>query len=482
MIQPLPRQCLRVTASCVALCGLTLIGQEAADPPLTKADLEAAAAVKPPDLPDESTAGESPAPTPPIAPPMPGEVVAPAAATPPSTGNRIPDEWVKPPESPLVPRVQGNTPEVTRSTSTSGQFIVHGPELQIRSAVARRCEEVAEDLRLALRDPKPWALPIVVHLRGPEESPDTGRAVSTQITEMDHGGFHLQVTVLARKDFRLRDLQDELIRVLLAERILRNQKTITSKRARLLPDWIFTGVTEASRYRQRNRPSTLFAILFQSGKIYSIEEIIEASPVEMDSLSRAIFDTSCCALILALLDQSDGPERFQKLLGSLASDSRPERELLNQWFPSFAASESSLNKWWALQLADLAQPTVAERLGPTESYDAIKAALVLEYQAPLDEAPPSARPDLTTPALPSPALKPASVTPKPAPSEPAATIAKTEPPPEEEDAPNTEEMSGDEAESSDERRNVFGKIFSFLRKDSSDDESASEADMEEVAA
>jgi hypothetical protein len=404
--------------------------------PLTEEQANAAAAIQAPALPGPLASENSETNRPPtIEPPMPGQVAAPTSSP---TGDRIPDEWVNGQESNIVPSIPSTQPKVTRSTSTSGQFIVHGPALKIRSAVARRCEDVAEDLRRALRDREPWALPVVVHLRGPEESPDTGSAVSTRITEMDHGGFHLQVTVLARKDLRLRDLQDEIMRVLLAERILRNQKAISSKRERLLPDWVFTGVTEAARYRERNRPSTLFAILFESGKIYSIEEIIEASPVEMDSLSKAIYETSCCALILALLDQQDGAKRFGKFLGSLASDSKPERELLNQWFPSFAASPSSLNKWWALQLAELAQPSVAEPMGPEESYAAIKSATMLEYQARLDEAPPSAQPDLTPPTADKPKPVAARTPAKPTPpvDAPATEVADAKPAVE---APESEE-------------------------------------------
>lgn len=472
-----PQRCFTAAVSFVSfLCSGVAPAQQA---PAPAADLEAAAAIQAPNLPGEAATSDTPAIPAPVSPPLPGEVTAPA----PAPGNRIPDAWVNQPASPVVPRVSSFKPEVSRSTSSSGQFIVHGPELQIRSAVARRCEDVAEELRQALRDRQPWALPVVIHLRGPEESPDTGPTVSTQITEMDHGGFHLQVTVLARKDLRLRDLQDELIRVLLAERILRSQKAINSGRERLLPDWVFTGVTEAARYRERNRPSALFAVLFESGKIYSIEEIIEASPVEMDSLSRAIYDTSCCALVLALLDQPEGPERFQKFLGSLASDPRPERELLNQWFPSFAATPSSLNKWWALQLAELSQPTVAEPLGPSESYTAIKQALVLNYQAKLDEAPPSARPDLTPPS-PKPASKPSPPPARETPASPAPPkVAKAESPPKEETSdPVPDSAPKEDAGAMEEDRNVFGKIFGFLKKDKTGEDAGADETMEEVAA
>ena len=508
MICDMPRHTQLVSSSFLLLAAAWLVSAvEAQEESVPSLSLEAIEAIQPPALPDEASAkmvdGQ-----PPVAPPAPGVVDAlPVPPSPPATsvGNRIPDSWVTPKPSPVVPSVSTSSSPMTKSTSTSGQFIVHGTALRIRNGVARRCEEVAESVRAVLKDKQPWVLPIVIHLRSAEESPATGPAVSTQITEMAHGGFHLQLTVLARPDLRMRDLESELFRVLLAERILRNQKAIVSKRERLLPDWVFTGVVEAATYRERTRPSALFSILFESGKIYGIEEIIEASPTQMDSLSRAIYDTSCCALVLALLDQGEGADRFAKFLSSLASDSRSERELLDQWFPSVAASPTSLNKWWALQMATLAQPTVAEPLSPAESYEAIKAALILSYEAPMNEAPPSAQPDLTPPpsrlapvSLPkvveAPAPKPvkkmepiSTPTPKPTTKTEAlnAAVAQKaestaeEPMADAEAEPESEVAEG-EAEGG--RSNVFGKLLGFLKKNSGEETTAGgndEAAMEE---
>ncbi len=493
MVCDMPRHARLVSCSFLLLAAASLVSDvRAQEEPAPSLSLEAIAAIQPPALPDEASAKMADG-QPPVAPPEPGVVNAlPVPPSPPGTsvGDRIPDSWVTPEPSPVVPSVSTSSGTMTKSTSTSGQFIVHGTALRIRNGVARRCEEVAESVRAVLKDKRPWVLPIVIHLRSAEESPATGPAVSTQITEMAHGGFHLQLTVLARPDLRMRDLESELFRVLLAERILRNQKAIVSKRERLLPDWVFTGVVEAARYRERTRPSALFSILFESGKIYGIEEIIEASPTQMDSLSRAIYDTSCCALVLALLDQGEGADRFAKFLGSLASDSRSERELLDQWFPSVAASPTSLNKWWALQMATLAQPTVAEPLSPTESYEAIKAALILSYEAPMNEAPPSAQPDLTPPpsrmapvtppkVVEAPAPKPVKKmepisTPKPTTKTEAlnAAVAKKaesaadEPMADGETEPESEMAEG-EAEGG--RPNVLGKLFGFLKKNSGEE-------------
>ncbi|WP_397383535.1 hypothetical protein [Prosthecobacter sp.] len=353
-------------------------------PPLTKEQKEAAAAIEapktavPPPLPGQLQSG------------VPAKPAAEPPATPPVSDNsaskmQVLEAVTQKPAVTEVPRV--GTPSdklpVTSSTSTSRQFIVHGKVFETRSAMSTRCEEVSQEVRKVLNDKEPWVLPIVVLLNtGEEAAKSKGPPISTTISELNFGGFHLQVTINEGPGLKAEDLRKELVRALLAERILRNHQKIETPKGRLLlPDWIMTGVLHALDFRASPTPSAMFATLFRSGKIYGIEEIIEASPVEMDNLSRTIYETSCCALVLALVDQPSGPQNLNKFLNSLASDPRSERELLSAAFPNFAASASSLNKWWSLQLAALANPGVGEPLTAAESLKAIEEAITIHYEA-----------------------------------------------------------------------------------------------------
>lgn len=326
----------------------------------------------PPPAPPGLDLADEKLPLPKMASPLPPAVGAVTAAPPPIPGRPGPSVVPSVPMSPVA--------KVTSSTSASGQFVVHGPDLATRSGFSSRCDEVAERLRRLLRDQQPWVLPIVVSLKTGREVDMSQPAVRTIIGKMTQGGFHLQLTVQARPDLRAEDFHSELVRILLAERILRNQSDITSKRSRVLPEWLLIGTTQALTFRERSRPSAVFAAVFKSGKIYGIEEILEAAPGDLDALSRTIYETSCCALVLALLDQPEGSARFQKLLGSLATDSREDRDLLVACFPGLAETGSSLNKWWSLQMASLATPGVFEHMGPTETLKALDQALVFRYE------------------------------------------------------------------------------------------------------
>lgn len=356
------------------------------------------------------------APAPRVAPPAPGQLeAAPAAPLPPPTA--LPPRPDLPGE---VPRVAPPRPRATSSTSTSGQFIVHGDDLALRSAFSSKCEDISEELRKLLRDNKPWSTPIVILLNSGESAMKASQPVVTSVSQIDHGGFHLQVTIHLRPDLRQSEARREIVRALLAERILRDQKEIKAKRPLLLPDWLFTGILEALDYRSRTRPSTLFAAIFKSGRIYGIEEIIQASPVAMDALSRTIYQTSCCALVLALLDQPDGGLRMAKFLSALASDPRSERELLDQQFPAIAGSPSSLNKWWSLQLATLASPTLSEPMSIDSTLEQLDHALTFRYRAKPAEIP---RPRPVVARTESP--KPAATAPQPK-AEPPAVVETTQ--------------------------------------------------------
>ena len=382
------------------LCAtLTATGQTPAPPvpQLTQAQKEAAAAVEapktfvPPPLPGQlqsnapaKPAEQAPAPASPPPAPIPAPAVPQPSTSSASKMQALEAVTQKPTlvEAPRVAAPSDKIP-VTSSTSSSRQFVVHGKVFETRSGMSSRCDEIAQELRKALNDKEPWVLPVVVLLNtGEDAAKSKGPPVATTISELNFGGFHIQVTINEKPGLNAADLREEVVRALLAERILRNHQKIEAPQGRmLLPDWVMTGVLLAMDYRSSANPSAMFSTLFRSGKIYGIEEIIEASPVDLDGLSRTLYETSCCALVLALVDQPEGPQRLNKFLNALAVDQRTERELLGAAFPNLAVSSSSLNKWWSLQLAALAKPGIGEPLSPAESVKAIEEAISIHYES-----------------------------------------------------------------------------------------------------
>lgn len=306
----------------------------------------------------------------------------------PATGAKAGDSGL-PGLAPAAPKASNLPPgfKPLKPSSTNGQFVIHGSDLQTRTWFSQRMEVIADDLRRVLRDTQPWSLPIVISLKTPPDINLSEPAVRTNISKLAEGGFHIQLTVQLKPDFNTNDLRSETIRILLAERILRDHKDLTTTRSRILPDWLLVGVTEALRYRERSKPSALFGAVFKSGKVYGIEEILGVSPGTLDAMSRTIYEVSSCALVLALVEQPEGGMRMGKFLSALANDNRSDRELINLWFPGIAQSKSSLDKWWSLQMANLARPSVFESLDPAETAKALDQALLLRYTTEAENAP-----------------------------------------------------------------------------------------------
>ena len=125
-------------------------------------------------------------------------------------------------------------PRAPSSTSGSGQFIVYGDDLTVRGAFCILCDETAQALGRVLKDSGRFTLPIIVVLKTPSPGdalvPAGTPATTVNISELTHGGFHLQINAQLRAGFRSEDFSRELVRVLLAERILRDHKRLSTAR------------------------------------------------------------------------------------------------------------------------------------------------------------------------------------------------------------------------------------------------------------
>ena len=71
----------------------------------------------------------------------------------------------------------------------------------------------------------------------------------------------------------------------------------------------------------------------------------------LDGATRAAFRVSSGALVMALLEQPQGKDGFRAFLSEAAAFEGEMPALLRKHFPELNLSETSLAKWWALQLA-----------------------------------------------------------------------------------------------------------------------------------
>ena len=274
------------------------------------------------------------------------------------------------------------------SISVSKQFVVHGRSLELRSAFSRFAESVKGDFLDLLystgRGVHPeridqWKNQIVVQVRDQVPAPGQ-RTITTRIRQLVPSGFRIELTVRIGGDIDRDELREELIRLLLAECIVRDHKSIrTGGRTELLPKWLMAGVSEILRQKVQGRPSDLYEKVFKTGSIMSVEEIMMTDPEPLDSLTLKIFELSSAGLIHTLLDQASGANRMRSYLSELAVFNGSQRDLLLKHFPGLRTSGNSLEKWWALQMATMSQPGVFELMTPEETELALTDALIVEF-------------------------------------------------------------------------------------------------------
>lgn len=295
------------------------------------------------------------------------------------------------PVIPLATDVKHST-----SVSVSKQFVVHGPSLAMRSAFSKFAESVKGDFLDLLfstgRGSHPeridqWKNQIVIQIRDDAADPVLG-SVTSRIQQVVPEGFRLEVTARIGTALDRDELREELIRLLLAEAILRDHKAVrTGGRAELLPRWLMAGVTEILRQKVHGRPSDLYEKVFQTGSVLSVDEILSAQPDELDSLSEKMFELSSAGLIQTLLEQLSGANRMRSFISELAINPGPQRELLLKHFPGLRASRNSLEKWWALQMATMSEPGVFEWMTAEETELALDGALQVEFEVPVKAVP-----------------------------------------------------------------------------------------------
>lgn len=370
-------------------------------------------------------------------------------AQPPPTSETAPQPIPPPPKpaTPSLPRTRFNSappapqrrpgePERIRmsqgldmqeSSIRNGQFHVWGRDRDQRRVLLSAAAETQRLFLTALRLPPAFRHPIVVQIRDSGSLRPGTRTVWSEISEIP-GGFRLEINVVPENKVVPGDLwREEIVRCLLAEIILRDRSgSDLSGSDAPPPDWLLHGTLELLSYQATGRPSEAFASVFRLGHVLPLEDIFRAEPRGMDTVSRSIYRASCCGLLQMLLEQPNGSASMAALLPALASAGDDPSSAIARSFPALTASGNSLPKWWALQLATMAQPGADEILSPKESDAALSTALVFLLPAdPNAASKPSPKPQGRLKRLFS--RKKSAADPQPA-NPPAPATASTESP------------------------------------------------------
>ncbi len=288
---------------------------------------------------------------------------------------------VRPTPAPRVRLSNRESPGV--SNIHGGQFFVHGKVKEQRDVLLEEAERVRRMVATALGTGNSFTIPVVIQIREGLALPPGRPSVWTAIAQAGEG-FRIELNLVPRfggVDGPL--LRQELVRCILAERLLRPHAAQSlAGRDIPPPDWLLHGALELLDYQALGRPSDAFSAVFRLGHVMSLEDIFEADPAGMDSVSRAVYRASCCGLVLMLLERSGMDRRnFNALCDTLALMPSNDTGAIARAYPELNSSGHSLGKWWSLQLAAMSSPGMDELLSPAMTDAELTRALTLHLPA-----------------------------------------------------------------------------------------------------
>ncbi len=263
--------------------------------------------------------------------------------------------------------------------SRSRQFVVHGANLQVRNAVATMADETRKALVDEIGGGADFKNPIVIQLRGMPGGKVPPNLFAVQGFGLKNG-FRLQLDIHLARGVDREELERRILELLIFERSLRGRNPNGFEDRLLVPDWLLEGLLEKFRWKRKEGDRNLYAALFKRKALFTVERLLpEEAARGLGAGERAAFRASSGALVMALLEQNGGKEGMAGFLGEIATFEGLPMALLMKHFPEMNLGENSLEKWWALQLARMAEAPVTEMMTIAETEKALDAALVIRF-------------------------------------------------------------------------------------------------------
>lgn len=349
-----------------------------------------------PQIPEETT--PSPAATEHPAEPMAEDIAAQDAERLRATGEPPADEPQPPAATPAPPAPQPTSLPATNGNyfvpegddtvvSQSGMFSVSGGDSLRMGAIATRADDICKRLLNLLHLEGKHVYTVSIRLIGSASDSPQPNPIRTRIRIIGEQP-NFQIRIYPGGGIDLERLDGAIITMVLYERALRELEPGAYPDTVSLPQWLVTGIIQTMQWRSGQVDRELYKKLFARAEMLPPESIIaEEAPDKLDAASRQLYDVSCGVLMMSLLSREGGADQLKTLLAEAATAEGTPKEILAAHFHELGLDKDLLNKWWALQLADLALPRSQEALTPLETERQLSEALTVIYYDPETETP-----------------------------------------------------------------------------------------------
>lgn len=241
-----------------------------------------------------------------------------------------------------------------RSVSSSRQFIVYGPDTQLRGVI---CELAEHAKRSALgllggaRDE--WRTPIVVEAQPPDVSDPTAQVARLRVNQTGAGlKFQLELRIPA--DVRAPEVERALLRAVLLEMMYRSQPNIPAGTAYVEPpDWLLDGILALAGDENATAIARLLSAA-QAGEMMPLQKFLQQKRQLLDSPSRALHQAYSAALVSMLIESPAGGARLQRFVADLDQASNDPFADLTAHFPALGTDADQLEKLWRGSVTRLA--------------------------------------------------------------------------------------------------------------------------------
>lgn len=266
--------------------------------------------------------------------------------------------------------------------SHSKLFSVSGGDSLRMGAIASRADGLYFQVCNLLQLEKKHKHLISIRLLGKSTDSPSLNPIRTRINIIDDQP-NFQVRIYPGGGIDLDRMDKAIITMILYELVLRDMDPGAYPETMGLPDWLVAGVQQAVLWKTKRVERRIYQELFERAEMLSPQEMISIEkPDKLDATSRQVYEVSCGVLLMSLLAQDGGLEQFKNMLSAAATTDGTPLETITEHFHELGIDQGLLNKWWAIELANLATNSAMETLPPMESEKMLQETLTAMYYDP----------------------------------------------------------------------------------------------------
>ena len=271
--------------------------------------------------------------------------------------------------------------------SHSKLFSVSGGNALRMGAIASRADDLYSQVCKLLELERNHKHLISIRLLGKSTDAPSLHPIRTRINIIDNQP-NFQVRIFPGGGIDLDRMDKAIITMILYEYVLRDLDTGAYPEEMALPGWLVAGLQQAVLWKTGRAERKLYQQLFHRAEMLSPEEMVSIeNPEKLDAASRQVYEVSCGVMLMSLIDREGGLDQLKNLLSSAATADGSPVEILTEHFHELGVDSTLLNKWWAIELANLALPRANEPMAPLETEKMLQEALTIMYFDPETEVP-----------------------------------------------------------------------------------------------